>query len=221
MQERAGRHAAARHTPPQALRSVLQRIVEVCVFGKRSGTTAFSHLQVKDTGKKRATKAERRPDGMRAARHLTGPEWQHHFEQIVEKSYEMLEDDLRATGEEGKDVKLYFAFDNCHSHNLAGIAFPLLAHNCGIEHFLVPPRYSGDFMQVIEHCHAITTREYYKRYMQRGGSGWNAAEQWRNMRAAFFKVIKADFLRKAVLRVPVLAREVSKAHGCYVDAKWT
>ena len=183
-------------------------------------STHCCRLQVENKGRKRAAPDERRPGGMRAARGLTGDEWQYHFEQIVDLSFAMLKDDLKARGEEGKDVKLYFAFDNVHSHNLEGIAWPLLAHNCGKDRLLVPPRYSGDFMQVIEHCHSITTREYYKRYMQNGGSTWNDAEQWEHMRTAFFKVITKEMLCEAIKRVPVLAREVAKHHGCYVDSKY-
>ena len=178
------------------------------------GPTWLRSLQVQDKGKKRAAPSEQRGDGMRAARALTGPEWQHHFENIVDMSVAM----MRNRGLDPR--KLKFAFDNCGSHNVDGKAYALLKNNLGTEQLLTPPKYSGDFMQVIEHCHAITMREYYRRYMQDGGSSWDAAEQWSHMSKAFFAVTKVEWLRKCVLRVPILAAEVRRNYGRYVDSKY-
>ena len=184
--------ALPRH--PQALLDPIPGNIEVLPSVEFWGPTWLRSLQVQDKGKKRAAPSEQRGDGMRAARALRGPEWQHHFENIVDMSV--------------------------GSHNVDGKAYALLKNNLGTEQLLTPPKYSGDFMQVIEHCHAITMREYYRRYMQDGGSSWDAAEQWSHMSKAFFAVTKVEWLRKCVLRVPILAAEVRRNYGRYVDSKY-
>ena len=214
MHELACRKAGAAIRRPQALAYTIPGDIQAPLSVKFWGPTGRRCLQVKDQGPKKAKPAERRGEGMRAARALTGEEWQHHFAAIVDKSYKM----LRAQGI--TDVKLKFAFDNCNSHNIKGMAFPLLQRNCGTECLLFPPTYSGDFMQVIEHAHAVTTREYYRRYMQGGGSTWDAAKQWECLRQAFFSKVTAEWVHDCAKRVPVLAAEVHKQQGRYVDSKY-
>jgi hypothetical protein len=139
-------------------------------------------LQVKKPGKGGVRKL---------AKSMTQEEWNDKLSEIIKLAHEAW---IKSGHAASTFHKVRFMFDNPGFHGVddTDVKRLLLKGYLQSEKQLCqPPRYSGDFMQCIEHVHAIICRIWWRKRLEMEDRGeW---EQWeRDLREIFMETITAE-----------------------------
>lgn len=112
------------------------------------------------------------------------------------------------------------AFDNPRCHALSDLQYT--GCNLGVNSVIRPPRYSGDFMQCIEHVHAFVCSEYQKQRFRDGNGPFDVAKDGVHLERVFFETVNAQGVRKNCEKVRLLVAHVAEqGHGGYATCKLT
>lgn len=76
------------------------------------------------------------------------------------------------------------AFDNPRNHDLSKLQYT--GCNLGRSNVIRPPRYSGDFMQCIEHVHAIVCAEFQRQRFRQGRVPFDVDVDGAHLKEVFF-----------------------------------
>jgi hypothetical protein len=99
-----------------------------------------------------------------------------------------------------------FIYDNPHNHNMT--SEQLFACHLGKGTVIRPPRYSGDFMQCIEHVHGYVCAAYLKDYYRAGVKGYNVDVEQDRLRKVFFEKVTADGIALNCIKLMKLVKRV-------------
>jgi hypothetical protein len=102
-----------------------------------------------------------------------------------------------------------FTFDNPHFHNLSTYEL-YLELPLQVGDILHPPSYSGDFMLVIEHAHAVAVNEYKSDRLMNRAKDYDAEVEWKRMEGAFDRAISSKWVASNCRRIPIPARKSKK-----------
>lgn len=133
------------------------------------------------------------------------------LERIIERAYDKW-------GNPETFHNVIFMMDNPSIHQLDEHDYErllLAGYLKSREQIQFAPKYSGDFMQCIEHVHGIICRKWWHLRMQHGtGEGW---EDWeKELSKIFFDTITAEGVLKNCAKVLKLVKWlVSKKTGGY------
>ena len=160
-------------------------------------------------------KAAKKGKERKLAKGMTQEEWTDELALIIRRARELRDDDKTFH-------KVIFMSDNPRFHQLEEVHFQqlLLAGDLvSRDQIQYAPRYSGDFMQCIEHVHAIICRKWWIKRMKDGMQGeWEVWES--ELRSIFFGVIDAAGVQANCAQVRELAEHVFKANtGDYADPR--
>jgi hypothetical protein len=116
-----------------------------------------------------------------------------------------------------------YAFDNPPFHSLSKEALTRL----GLKHgeggnLLEVPRYSGDFMQCVEHAHAYVCKAYQKKRFRRGLPAFDCDVECRELCSAFKDIVTPSGIATDCQNVQKLvAHIVEMGDGGYADLRLT
>jgi hypothetical protein len=111
-------------------------------------------------------------------------------------------------------------FDNPHNHDLSKLE--LLEANLGKANVVRPPRYSGDFMQCIEHTHGSVCEAYHKQRFAAGLLPYNFDVESDRLRNIFVTTVHAESVMNDCIRVMQLVRTIrDTGHGDYAPLSMT
>lgn len=118
--------------------------------------------------------------------------------------------------------KVIFMFDNPRFHRFEEVHYKQLELAGDLVdrgQLQYAPRYSGDFMQCIEHVHGIICRKWWVKRMKDGQHGeWEVWEE--ELRSIFFGCIDAAGVQANCDKVRELVKSVVKAEtGDYADPR--
>lgn len=112
------------------------------------------------------------------------------------------------------------AFDHPRNHALSELQYT--SCNLGRSNVVRPPRYSGDFMQCIEHVHAIVCTEYQKQRFRQGRVPFDVAADGAHLKEVFFsKVSAAGVLANCSKVMRLVSHVAEQGHGGYATSKLT
>jgi hypothetical protein len=129
--------------------------------------------------------------------------------EIMHAKYNMV------TGRSGK-----VAFDCPRNHALSKLQYT--SCNLGVNDVVRPPRYSGDFMQCIEHVHAIVCAEFQRQRFRQGRAPFDVDADGAHLKEVFFSKVTAAGVRANCEKVMRLVSHVAEqGHGGYAISKLT
>lgn len=99
-----------------------------------------------------------------------------------------------------------FVYDNPNFHNLS--AKQLTACNIGKANVQRPPRYSGDFMQCIEHVHGYVCAAFIKKHFQTGREAFDTEKHGNMLRQLFLRMVKPSGVLADCCNVMELVKHV-------------
>ncbi len=112
------------------------------------------------------------------------------------------------------------AFDNPSFHALSALQFT--GCNLGKNNIIRPPRYSGDFMQCIEHVHATVCSEFQKQRFREGRMPFDLEKDGAHLKKVFFDMVCGEGVRNNCAKVMRLVSHVAEqGHGGYAISKLT
>jgi hypothetical protein len=118
---------------------------------------------------------------------------------------------------EGAPIMMY---DCPHFHDLKD--YQLQALHLGVSNVQRPPRYSGDFMQCIEHVHAYVCAAFDKDLLEAGNPAYDVDAHFARMQACFETKVTPEGVTKNCRKVMRLVRYIVKqGHGGYAPASMT
>lgn len=161
--------------------------------------------------KKNAAKKGEEP---KLAKGMTQEEWIDTLAQIIKRSWEIW-------GDDDTFHTVIFMFDNPRFHQMdpADLDRLLLeGYLKSADQLQHAPRYSGDYMQCIEHVHSIICKKWWRKRVVMGcGPDWQAWEQ--ELRSIFFATINAKGVWDNCEKVQELMKYViKKGTGGYAPA---
>jgi hypothetical protein len=112
-----------------------------------------------------------------------------------------------------------FAYDNPHNHDLSKAQ--LVGCNLGTKNVLRPPRYSGDFMQCIEHVHSHVCAEFHKQRFRAGRPDFDVQREGDRLHEIFEDKVTADRVLNDCMRVIQLVEHVRHTDGGYAPTRMT
>lgn len=190
---------------------VLDELNPIRVLGLRASLEEAAFLQVKPHPK---AKPGTKP---RAAKSVTTEEFKFLLHDIIWATKKAWPADIPFE-------KAIFMYDNPTFHRLSEVQKQWLLQKTPLvsAHQLKnPPCYSGDFMQCIEHVHAIICRRWWVERLGRDGEGtWEIWEA--ELQAIFNDTISAEGVSNNVLKLCQLLAHVSeKGTGDYAPSNLT
>jgi hypothetical protein len=111
-----------------------------------------------------------------------------------------------------------FMWDNVHSHNLT--PKQLRSLKMTVESIETPAPYSGDFMQAIEHVHALICSEFHKQRFQKQLGSYNVDQDFALLKQVFESKVTAESVTNACKRVVKLVQHIKdKGTGGYAPSR--
>ena len=151
---------------------------------------------------------DRKGEERKEAKGLTQEEFVDELARIIKRTWELW-------GDDDTFINVTFMMDNPSVHQLSKTDIKRLkleGHLKSKKQLRYAPRYSGDFMQCIEHVHAIICQRWWMRRMRMGGcelkGGW---EVWEGeLRAVFFEMISAKGVQANVEKLKKLLAYIAR-----------
>ena len=145
------------------------------------------------------------------AKGMTQEEWIDMLAQIIKRAWEIW-------GNDETFHTVIFMFDNPRFHEIDDVAYDRLfleGYLKSKDQLQRAPRYSGDFMQCIEHVHSIICKKWWRRRVILGvGPEWQDSEN--ELRSIFFDTINSKGVSENCEKVQELVRAVvAKGTGGY------
>jgi hypothetical protein len=149
------------------------------------------------------------------AKGMTQEEWVDELALIIRAA-------RRAWNDDATFHKVIFMFDNPRFHQMDEqhyVQLELAGDLVSRKQLKTAPRYSGDFMQCIEHVHAIICNKWWVKRMRDGQhGGWQVWEE--ELRSIFFGVIDAAGVQANCDKVHELVKDIAdRGTGDYADPR--
>ena len=103
-----------------------------------------------------------------------------------------------------------WAYDNPNFHNLSRAQLTMC--NIGTHNVIRPPRYSGDFMQCIEHVHGFVCDAFKKENFQTGREAYSMEVHGAKLSALFFRMVTPNGVLRDCRNVMALVKHISDAN---------
>lgn len=139
----------------------------------------------------------------KAAKGMTTEEFAFHLQKMAEIVHARWDYSLCA-------YRPTWAFDNPNFHKLSRAQLTMC--NIGRNNVQRPPRYSGDFMQCIEHVHGFVCMAFKKENFQTGREAYNMEVHGAKLRALFLRMVTPNGVLRDCRNVMALVKHISDAN---------
>lgn len=147
------------------------------------------------------------------AKGVTKEEFEHSLSRIAKKVNDNWPQDLKAMGDEGLPI---FMYDGPSFHNITEEHIQSMIDEGLIKYawqLKQAPRYSGDFMQCVEHAHAIIAAEWWFARLTNGCELEDETQElWQQHEEQLYGIclekLSADSVAKNVEKVQVLLQAI-------------